>query len=83
MINKVSDLDRLIDVAKRSIGLNEEQSLRLYSAIRQEFRASLLYVGAGKRERNVVIRSDFDGRNIRELSKKYHLTERQIYNIIR
>ena len=79
----MADLDLLLDVAKRSLGLNEEQSLRLCSAIRQEFRASLLYINAGKHERNAVIRSDFDGRNVRELSKKYHLTERQIYNIIR
>ncbi len=78
-----NDLNRLLDVARQSLGLDEQQSRKLENGIRHEFGSQNLYVDAGLSKRDQEIRSAFNGRNHKELSIMFGLTERQIYNIIR
>lgn len=78
-----NDLNRLLDVARQSLGLDEQQSRKLENGIRHEFGSQNLYVDAGLSKRDQEIRSAFNGRNHKELGVMFGLTERQIYNIVR
>ena len=78
-----NDLNRLLDVARQSLGLDEQQSKQLENGFRQEFASQNLYVDAGLSKRDQEIRSGFNGRNHKALGEMYGLSERQIYNIVR
>lgn len=56
---------------------------QMADALREEIGGDFIYVPAvGKAERNQIIRSKFNGRNLRELGKEFNLSVRQIQNIV-
>lgn len=62
-------------------------ALKMAEAIRKEFAGSLMYIGRGdgfdRDQRNAAIVRDFDGRNHRELSKRYKVSMSCIYDILK
>lgn len=58
---------------------------RCVESMSEEFRGTYVYVPASivnKEERNKQIKEEFDGKNIRQLSRKHKLSAMRIYQII-
>jgi len=80
----MSDLFDLLDVTRRTLGLNEDQTRLLGNTLKQEMNGRVYINKPNQNEaRNKEIRAAFNGRNIQELSRQYGLTDRMIREIVR
>lgn len=76
----------IIKVSLRKSGGNERLTIALVSAICHHFGGMPLYIGTGdalrRHLRDLQIWDDFNGKNVRELIRKYNVGYAQIYRII-
>lgn len=82
----MANLDLIVEMMQ-SHGVPEDAIRGVEREARSLYGGETLYVGKlGTRERalrNERIRREFDGRNHRELSRRFGLTRRMVYNILR
>jgi Mor family transcriptional regulator len=72
----------------RKMGLNDSIAKPISEAVldglREDFPGQTIYIPARSREeRNRQLRSEFNGRNHKELGKKYGVSQPQLYRILK
>ncbi len=62
-------------------------AMEITEAVRKEFAGTQLYIAKGdsfdRDQRNAAIANEFNGRNHRELARRYKLTFAQVYEILK
>ena len=73
---------RVIEGAGLSVADREKLIDQIISALRFEFGGLRVYINSREKINIEQLRREFNGRNVRELSEKYQITNRRVYQII-
>jgi len=79
---------RLVGAISRRLGLNERIAMpiaeEVVEAMREISPGRELYIpAADKAERNAAIRREFNGRNLKEVCRKYDISKPSLYRIVK
>lgn len=95
---EVTFLDTLFEVAKEifSTDFKSEQFQKNYFLVRleQELGGGIFYIPRGRagnrpasdvirKARAAVIKAEFNGRNMRQITKKYNISQQAVYDILK
>ena len=73
---------RVIEGAGVSVADREKLIDQIMSALRRECGGLRVYINSREKINIEQLRREFNGRNVRELSEKYQITNRRVYQII-
>lgn len=75
------DFEDFMNFTKQQLNLDEQMAQQFARSFQQEFGGDRYYINKSS-SRNQEIKNAYNGRNVSELSKRYGLSERRIFEIV-